>query len=86
MSEESKTPRRYTFDSTPDCTIDEGGGWICYEDYRQLETRLAACRAAIRFVWDAAQFDWATMPEEGRRVFHSLVSETADKALSDTEQ
>jgi len=55
------------------------------ETMRQLERRLAAARATIRFVWEASQFEWETMPEEGRKAFRVLVSDAADKALSDTE-
>ena len=38
-------------------------------------------RDGLKEIYNLAQFDWDTMPEQGRKDFRRLVSEIADEAL-----
>lgn len=47
----------------------------------ELYPEITKMRDGLKEIYNLAQFDWDTMPEQGRKDFQRLVSEIADESL-----
>lgn len=66
----SKTDGTYGFPNSSDGDL-----------LKQAKKEIENMRDRLNEIWELTQFDWDTMPEQGRKDFRRLVSEIADEAL-----